>query len=294
MKPQARCLAWTVSLLCAGGGPAAAADQLGAVGASRAVAAAASHAPSANASTQDQPGTSVTAPAAMTVESAETATQPRRQARATGPRGPALRVQAFGEVAWDVFAASKSFEAVLGSSSGVSYGGGARITHRSGLFGQVDISRFKKDGSRVIVSDGQVFPLNIPTTITSTPIDVTLGVEARVSRRRRPGRGPAFGGRGAGGAAPRSVSYYVGGGLGSLGYRETARFATTGDDTSDRFRSYHVMGGVHVPVWNPIGLGFDLQKRWVKDAIGTAGVSEAFDETDLGALTFRVRITVGM
>jgi hypothetical protein len=203
-------------------------------------------------------------------------------------------LQAFGEVSWDVFAASKSFEAVLGSSSGVSFGGGARITHRSGIFGQVDVSRFKKDGSRVIVSNGQVFPLNIPTTITTTPVDVTLGVEARVNRRRRPGRGPAFGGRGAGRTAPRSVSYYVGGGLGSLGYKETASFAATGDDASERFRSYHVMGGVHVPVWNPISLGFDLQKRWAKDAIGTSGVSRAFDETDLGALTFRVRITVGM
>lgn len=240
-------------------------------------------------------------PAGTPVESelAASAQARRRQARArrpAAPRGPAVRVQAFGEVGWEFFAASKTFDAVLGSKSGIAYGGGARIAHRSGLFGQVDISRFKKDGSRVFVSNGEVFSLGIPTTVTMTPIDFTVGFEAFVNRRPRPARGQPR----ARAAAPartarqRAVSYYVGGGLGLFGYKETAEFATAGDDTDDRFRSYHVMGGVHVPVWSVVGLGFDVQRRWVNDAIGTAGVSQAFEETDLGGLTVRVRFTVGM
>ncbi len=293
MRRQTRYFVWSLWLLCASGVPSAMAGQLGAADAVRDLAAV-SHVSPIMAPVVDGAGASVAGRATRALERAESTAQPRGRARAASPGGPALRLQAFGAVSWDVFAASKSFEAVLGSSSGVSLGGGARITHRSGLFGQVDISRFKKDGSRVIVSNGQVFPLGIPTTITTTPVDVTLGVEARLNRRRRPRGGPPSGGRGAGGSAQRRVSYYVGGGLGSLGYKEAASFATAGDDASDRFRSYHVMGGVHLPVWNPIGVGFDLQKRWVKDALGSAGVSRAFDETDLGALTFRVRFTVGM
>lgn len=232
-------------------------------------------------------------------ELAASAQARRRQPRARRPaaaRGPAVRIQAFGEIGWELFAASKTFDAVLGSKSGLAYGGGARIAHRSGLFGQVDITRFTKDGSRVFVSNGEVFSLGIPTTVTTTPIDFTVGIEAFANRRPRPARGQPRGRAAtpAAGARPRALSYYVGGGLGLFGYKETAEFATAGDDTDDRFRSYHVMGGVHVPVWSAVGVGFDVQRRWVKDAIGTAGVSQAFEETDLGGLTVRVRFTVGM
>lgn len=67
-------------------------------------------------------------PAGTPVESelAASAQARRRQARArrpAAPRGPAVRVQAFGEVGWEFFAASKTFDAVLGSKSGIAYGG---------------------------------------------------------------------------------------------------------------------------------------------------------------------------
>jgi hypothetical protein len=42
-----------------------------------------------------------------------------------------------------------------------------------------------------------------------------------------------------------------------------------------------------------LGLAGEASWSTVPDAIGESGVSEAFNETDLGGTTFRVKITIG-
>ena len=53
------------------------------------------------------------------------------------------------------------------------------------------------------------------------------------------------------------------------------------------------MGGADVTVWRMLQIGAEARYRWVPDGLGIGGVSDAFNETDLGGTTFRVRIGVG-
>ena len=84
---------------------------------------------------------------------------------------------------------------------------------------------------------------------------------------------------------------YGGGGIGVVRYQETSRvFAETGDDVDERFTSYHVLGGLDVPIWRRLGVGVDGHYRWVPDGLGSGGVSQEFNETNLGGATFRGRV----
>jgi hypothetical protein len=52
------------------------------------------------------------------------------------------------------------------------------------------------------------------------------------------------------------------------------------------------MAGADVRVWSVIHAGGEVRYRWVPDGLGVGGVSDAFNETDLGGTTIRVRIGV--
>lgn len=214
------------------------------------------------------------------------------------------------------FKASQSFNAILGTDRGLFYGGGVRIRHRSGVFGEVGVSHFSDAGTRAFVLDGKVYSLGIPTTIAMTPVDFTGGYEFDLRRRPSqpkrpkapmppPRRGDAATSLEA--QAPASarppapakrsggfkVVPYVGGGFGFVRYSETAKFAASGDDSSERFKSYHVLGGVRFPWSALVGTAVDVHYRIVPDALGSGGVSESFGDTDLGGFALRIRVTVG-
>jgi hypothetical protein len=76
-------------------------------------------------------------------------------------------------------------------------------------------------------------------------------------------------------------------------YKEESPFAEAGDNVSESFTSYHVLGGVDIPLSGWLGTGVEVNYRWVPDALGEGGVSKEFGDTDLGGFTFRARITVG-
>lgn len=206
-------------------------------------------------------------------------------------REPAWFFHGIGFVGLTQFAAKDTFEAIFGSAGGTAYGGGVRVAHRSGLFGQVDVSRLTLDGERVFVSGGQVFKLGIPTRLTLTPIEMTGGY--RYVRRSRPTARPGQPRPAAQGRARQAFVPYVGGGIGRVLYKETADFARTDDDTEESFRSYHFVGGVDVPVWRWIAAGVDVSYRWVPDALGQDGASKEFGDTDLGGTIIRFRLVVG-
>lgn len=173
------------------------------------------------------------------------------------------------------FTAADSFDAILGSPSGAIFGGGARLgLPLGGLFVDVGAWRFRGEGERVFVFEGQEFPLDIPVEITITPLELTAGWQFRFRRlpRFRP---------------------YVGGGVTSYGYKETSEFATSAENVDDRFNGYHLLGGAQYRVARRIAVGGDLTWATVKDSIGASGVSDVFNESDLGGTSFRLKITVG-
>ena len=75
-------------------------------------------------------------------------------------------------------------------------------------------------------------------------------------------------------------------------YRETSDLAIAGDDVDESFKGFTVFGGIDLRIAKMIFAGFEAQYRGVPDAIGTAGASQAFGETDLGGFTARVLLGI--
>ncbi|MEO5820620.1 MAG: hypothetical protein ABIT71_08945 [Vicinamibacteraceae bacterium] len=197
------------------------------------------------------------------------------------PTGRPLRIAVFATAGVFNATAKESFAAVLDTSHGTEIGAGGQIAWQSGalrgLFVEVDASRFEETGERAFVLEGEVFPLGIPLTIGLTPIELSAGYRLNTLRRTRRG------------VVASPVAYFVGGGIGSVGYRET----DADESISERFTSYHVMGGADVTVWRMFQVGAEARYRWVPDGLGAGGISDEFNETDLGGTTFRVRIGIG-
>ena len=257
-----------------------------------------------------------TPPAAADVGFVPAAPAPAPQAGSAAD--PALSFRVFLHAGYTGFTASDTFDAVLGSPTGPVYGGGVQVVHRQGYFFQVDASRFSDDGERVFVSDGEVFPLGIPLSVKVTPIEFTGGYRFGSKRRAaapappppppppRPIFKPAIPRPEEEAPAPpppppapaasrpsRGWAPYVGGGIGLVQYEETADFAEAGDDVKETFTSYHVLGGIDIPLGSWLAFGAEVNYRWVPDALGEGGASREFGETDLGGYTLRARFIVG-
>lgn len=177
------------------------------------------------------------------------------------------------------FTAADSFEVILGQPSGPIFGGGARIglplrTTFGGLFVDVGAWRFRGKGERVFVFGGEEFGLNIPVLITMTPLELSAGWQFRFRRMPR-------------------IRPYVAGGVSSYGYKETSPFNTPAEDVDDRFNGYHLYGGAEYKITRWLGVAGEVNWTTIPEAIGLAGVSVEFDESDLGGTSFRFKITIG-
>lgn len=233
-----------------------------------------------------QPGNAAQVPQDEADDDSSTDTAGRQRRPGAGRPRP-VRLRLSGHAGLTSFTARHSFESVLGSSSGAVYGGGVGVLVGRFIFVDVEVSRFSAEGERVFVTDDlEVFPLGIPTTVTTTPVDVSIGW------RLAPG-GPR---RGAGAVPARRPGFrpvpFAGAGFGILQYEEEAEFAEAGDNVAESHGSYHVLGGVELPVTARFGASVDVLHRWVPDALGEGGVSAAYGDTDLGGFTFRLRATV--
>ena len=186
-----------------------------------------------------------------------------------------LEAHGFADLGVTAFTAKESFKTVLGSSTGIVFGGGAGVVLPQQLFVDVRASRFKKDGSRVVVADGQVFDLGIVNTITITPLEVTGGY--RFGRPRD------------------SLRPYAGGGISWYKYEESDAFATSSEATSETFTGFHLLGGAEFRVHKYFGVAGEAEWARVPDALGQqpGSVATAFGETDLGGTTFRVKLVIG-
>lgn len=211
----------------------------------------------------------------------ESETVQRGQARPApgGAREPALRINVLFHIGTQWLTAKDSFDAILGSHSGIVFGGGAEVAHRSGLFVRGDVSRFREEGERVFVSNGQVFPLGQPLTVTLTPIEFTGGYRFFTHPRAGARRGPR-------------LLPYAGAGVGVVRYREASDSDRDDETIEENFTSYHVLAGVDVPFSRMFSVGAEFLHRWVPDGLGEGGVSQAFGETDLGGNSIRAQFRV--
>ncbi|MEZ5283422.1 MAG: outer membrane beta-barrel protein [Vicinamibacterales bacterium] len=185
-----------------------------------------------------------------------------------------LDVKGYGLIGNVSFTAADSFDAVLDTSSGTIFGGGAEVgLPLGGLYVGIGGWRFEKDGERVFVLDNQVYPLGIPVTVQVTPIELTAGWRFKNLSRR--------------------VVPYAGAGWSSYRYRETSEFADAGENVDERFSGFHVLGGAEVRLTGWLGVGGEVAWARIPDALGAGGVSEAFGDTDLGGTSIRLKISVG-
>lgn len=186
-----------------------------------------------------------------------------------------LELGGYAMVGQFTFASRESFDAILGTSSGTILGGGATVGLPWGnLFVDIGAWRYAADGERVLVLDGQVYPLGIPVDVSVVPLEISAGWKFRFRR------------------LPRLIPYAAGG-YTSMGYKETSSFSGGGEDVDERFGGYHLRGGAEFKITRRLGVAGELAWTTVPDAIGEGGVSKAFNDDNLGGTSLRARITVG-
>jgi hypothetical protein len=187
---------------------------------------------------------------------------------------PAVSVRGVVEAGARTFTASQSFDAVLGTHAGPLFGAGAQVVIGRNLFVSFDVTRFRKDGERVVVGGGEAFPNGIDTTISIVPIEVSAGWRFTDGRR--------------------TVIPYLGGGLSWHKYKETSEFAAADDDVQFTKAGFQVLGGAEWRAARWIGVAGEAAWMRVPDAFtSTTGAAAAFGEDDLGGAVFRVKVVIG-
>ena len=181
-------------------------------------------------------------------------------------------MRVFGGGAFNRMSANESFDAVAGSATVWSYGGGLQVINLwRGLFIEGAVERSTVDGERVFVFGDEVFPLGIPLKVTMLPIDAVLGWRFGHSR----------------------ITSYLGGGLTVFTYEETSDFADADENLDKQYLGFVVMGGVEVSATRWLHLRGDLRYRQANDALGVGGVSAQFDEDRLGGFGVGLHLVVG-
>jgi opacity protein-like surface antigen len=185
-----------------------------------------------------------------------------------------VSLRGFGDVGRTTFAATQSFTAVLGSDTGRAFGGGVDVVFARRVFVTVRVSRFRRVGQRVFLFNGMQFDLGIPTTITVTPLELTAGYRFDRGWRLVP---------------------YGGAGISRNRYEETSAFSEADENIDARFSGYHLMGGAEVRLAQWLGAAAEAQWATVPNAFGNDpnSVSHEFEESNLGSMTFRLKVVIG-
>jgi hypothetical protein len=170
------------------------------------------------------------------------------------------------------FSAVDSLEAVSGSSTHSSFGGGGTVNGLwRAVFVDVGVFQSRVDGERIFVDGGTTYRLGIPLEITVRPIDVAAGWRFTTGR----------------------FSPYVGGGLTSLSYEESSAFSQLGDNITERKTGGLFLVGMDARVYKWFHVGGELRYRAVKGVLGNEGVSQTFGEDQVGGLSAGLRVSLG-
>jgi hypothetical protein len=188
------------------------------------------------------------------------------------PPGPAVELRGFGQAGLIGFAARETFTAIIGQSYGPSFGAGAQVRFRSGLYVQVSIERFRETGERVFVFEEEVFPLGIPNTITIQPVIAAVGYRPPSAASIRP---------------------YLGVGIGSYHLQEVSPFDAPGEEVDQWHRGFHAHGGVEFLAGRWFAPAVEARFTTVPDALGSSGAAAAFGESNLGGWQVFGKILLG-
>jgi hypothetical protein len=176
--------------------------------------------------------------------------------------GVAGELAAEAQVGYFSMAASKSADAIFDSSSGLTWGAAARYSFDKGIYVNVGVRTFSKDGERVFVAGpaDPVARLGFPLSIRVTPWFATAGYRFRQGELIVP---------------------YGGLGASLTSYREESTVAgLVFDDSRTKF-GFHLVAGAEVGKGR-FRFGAELGWSTVSDALGVGGVSEVYGEDNLG------------
>jgi outer membrane protein W len=169
-------------------------------------------------------------------------------------------------------AASRTFDAVSGSSRTTSLGAGIQLTgFWKGLLLDAAWSRTAIEGERIAIDDDATFPLGIPLRVTMQPLDIAGGWRSRYGR----------------------WSPYGGIGISRLLYEETSDGNVTAEDLATSSIGPLILGGLDFRISRFVLIGGELRYRHLGGVLGSAGASAAFDERAAGGWTVGARMSVG-
>lgn len=196
--------------------------------------------------------------------------QQRPYRRPTPLPGPGARL--FGAVDVEHMFAPQSFSAVVGTATLFGFGAGVDFTGlASALFVRVAVSDMPKSGTR---SNGSSFSNGIAESVKMIPVDLAVGWRFNHATRTN------------------NATPYIGGGALILHYSEVTPSGTSADNTISTFFGYEAFVGVDFRYGHSVTLAPEVDLRAVPGAIGKGGVSQVFNESNLGGATFRVTIGV--
>jgi hypothetical protein len=197
--------------------------------------------------------------------------QQRAPYRRPAPRLP-TGARLYAAVDVEQMFAKQSFAATVGTSTLFGFGAGVDVVNLNGggLFFRAAVSVMSKSGTRSsgTISNGIGFQVRM------LPIDLAIGWRFNHVTRAN------------------VVTPFVGGGALLLHYSETTPAGDSTDNTSSTFAGFEGFGGVDLLLGSSITVAPEVDYRSLPGAIGSGGVSQLFNETNLGGLAFRVTVGV--
>jgi hypothetical protein len=171
-----------------------------------------------------------------------------------------------GQAGYFQMAAENSASAVFGSRGGGTFGAAARYTFGPGIFVSAGLRRFSRDGERVFVAgpSDPVYKLGYPLTIDVNPVFFDAGW------RFRPGR---------------LLVPYAGIGVNRTSYKEASTVAGQPYSDSRTKTGFELLFGVEVGR-GFLRLGGEATWSTVSDAVGLGGVTQVYNENNLGGWTY--------
>ncbi len=190
--------------------------------------------------------------------------------------GPAVsaRGQSFGgdvEAGYRTLLASKSADAVFGSSGGFTLGGAGQYVFKKGIFARAGFRHLAKEGEKVFLQDATspAFPLGFPLKARINSIDLVGGWRFKL-----------------GGKKPSPFVPYVGVGLEIASYKEESTVAGLVETNDQTKTGFQFLGGLEYKGFGKVVLAAEVAYALVPNAIGVGGVSQIYGEDDIGG--FRI------
>ena len=185
---------------------------------------------------------------------------------------PAAYSQSFGidvEAGYRTLSATKSADAVFGSSGGLTLGGSAQYAFKKGLFLRGGFRHFGKEGEKVFVADATspAFPLGFPLKASIDSIDGIAGWRFQL-----------------GGKKPSPFVPYLGVGVEFASYKEESTVAELVEKNDQSKAGFQFLGGLEYKGFGKLVLAAEVAYALVPNALGVGGVSKIYGEDDIGGL----------